>query len=201
MEQKAKKMQPEAQTAALLAGLEARLAEVLAQLQQHQRDAFVAVVAITWGKRILTVYNEKWRSFTLPMTKQREWLDPAFPGRPARREDWVHAAARAATEWLGGLVTTKASAEEEKPRFHHMREVLIAASLSQGDRDGLIKKYNFRVYQMDFERKPKVHMDSLTKWLTVEEILDSQLQPISDTARFLVSSLDENARKQNKSFP
>lgn len=192
---------PVDQPAETLDNLEDRLAQFVAQLHEHQRVVFVAVVVITCGKKILTVYNENWRSFTLPMTKQREWMDPAFPKRKSKTEDWPHAAARAATEWLGGLVTTEAPGKKGKARFPQLKEGLTAAQLRQGDRDGLIKQYHFKVFQVGFEQKPKVLMDGLTKWLSVDEILDEQLDPISGTARFLIGRLCEKAKKQKKCFP
>ena len=59
----------------------------------------VAVAMIKNGEHILAVYNDKWSSFTLPMTKLRQWEDPNTTAGK-RIEAWHDAAIRAVQNGL-----------------------------------------------------------------------------------------------------
>ena len=53
----------------------------------------VAVTVFCQPGLVLTVYNDKWGSFTLPMTKRRRWEDPSLRGG-VKTEAWRDAAIR-----------------------------------------------------------------------------------------------------------
>lgn len=149
----------------------------------------VAVTVIERGGLLLAVYNEKWSSFTLPMTKRRQWKDPEVPG-VVTDEEWIDAAARAAAEWLGRTSTTDPKhLSDTVPEFH------------QSDRDGRWKHYRFQVFQVSLEEGREPRSGAVAEWLTPEQFLDEERRPISPTARYLIGKLKGEAILQGRAFP
>jgi hypothetical protein len=138
----------------------------------------VAVALIAKGEQILAVYNPRWGSFTLPMTKRREWQDPEVP-HARRHEDWVDAAARAGAEWLGRTC---------EPEF-----VLDdPGGYQQSDRDGAWRRYHFQVFRVEVEGEPRLVEGAIAEWLTPVQILSRR--PISPTARYVIAKLKEGGK-------
>lgn len=160
---------------------------------------FVAVSVITWGELILAVYNPKWGSFTLPMTKHRRLVDRK--ARVMRDEHWPTTAARAAAEWTGALFSSATASSAPGLSLVSLKHLLTTVRVIQGDRDGKVKAYNFRVYGLDFVTEPQLVPGSVTTWLTADRFLDENLCPISDTARLITGWLREVAQRQGKTFP
>jgi hypothetical protein len=138
----------------------------------------VAVTLITWGERVLAVYNSRWGSFTLPMTKRRDWHDPNV-AQSHHGEDWLDAAARAGAEWLGRTC-------EPKPVLDELGEY------QQSDRDGTWKRYHFRVFRVSVEGVPDLVPGAIAEWLTPAELLGRR--PVSPTARHVIAKLRENGK-------
>lgn len=166
-------------------------------------SVFVAAVLVTWGEHILSVFNPKWGEFTLPMTKQRKLVDTetAF----TTLEPWKNAAARAASEALGVIFCPEGhdGAQCESILSLPFEQRLITARIAQSDRDGEIKAYQFHIYELPFvdNDRPQMVPGSVTTWLTSEQILDTNLRPISFTARSIVGALQGVAKAQGKRFP
>jgi len=137
----------------------------------------LVAVIVTRGDRILTVYNEKWGAFTLPMSKLRRWRDPKVKEKAERVEDWEDAAVRAATEWVGRTTT-------DKPEY--LREM---AEFQQSDRDEKWKRYRTRAYRIELPAEVEPHPARVTEWLTAAEICDEHRRPLSPTARYIVREL------------
>ena len=136
----------------------------------------VAVALIMCGNEILTGYNPSWGSFTLPMTKRREWDDPHADGG-RRHEDWVFAANRAAAEWTGTTLVSRAELILDEPEYQ------------QSDRDSKWKRYHFQVFGFRSGEKPALVHERVAQWLTPDQLLDKDRHPISETARHLVRKL------------
>lgn len=136
----------------------------------------VAVTVIMHGKYFLAVYNRDWGAFTLPMTKRRRYEDPNVEGG-IREEEWVHAASRAAAEWTGRTSTSG-------PKV-----LLEIAEFRQGDRDGKWKRYHFQVFLLPLDEKPSLVPGAIAEWLTPDDFLNKNRQPISPTARHLIQEL------------
>jgi hypothetical protein len=139
----------------------------------------VAVVVITRGEQILTVFNPRWGAYTLPMTKRRTQHDNRTAARPVT-EEWEDTAIRARAEALQGTTTGT-------PRF-----LFEIPEYQQSDRDGQWKRFHFRVFRFDFDGAATVLAHLPHEWLTREEILDARRRPISKTARDIVAQ----ARKE-----
>lgn len=139
----------------------------------------VAVAVIIHDGKILAEHNPRWASFTLPMTKLRQWNDPETSG-PPRQEDPRVAAARAASEVLGRSLTADELPEEparEPVRFQ------------QGDRTGEWRRYEFHVYKITLSGNVRLAEGVIAEWLTRLELLDKGREPISKTARLLLREL------------
>lgn len=135
----------------------------------------VAVTLIVQGGRILAVYNPAWGSFTLPMTKRREWYDPKVP-KSRHAEDWLDAAARAGAEWLGSTCSPELLFEDN-------------GDYQQSDRDGQWKRYHFQVFRLSIEGEPRLATGAIAEWLKPAEFFERR--PISPTARYLIGKLQE----------
>jgi len=136
----------------------------------------VAATLITHGDRILAVYNPKWGSFTLPMSKRRSWENVAAKEKAVTIEDWEDTAVRAAAEWLGCTVT-------QKPEF-----LLEAAEFQQSDRDAKWKRYRLQAFKVTVD-DPAAVQGGNCEWLSVDELLDENRRPISPTARYVIAEL------------
>jgi ADP-ribose pyrophosphatase YjhB (NUDIX family) len=148
----------------------------------------VAVVVITRGQRLLTVFNSSWGSFTLPMTKLRIWDDPSVPSS-RREETWIQAAARAAAENMGRTIS-----------FDELEFMADLPEFRQGDRDGIWKRYHFQVFRLTLSESAELKTRGIVEWLTVEELLDSKRAPISPTACALVPKTQQAAADSGKQF-
>ena len=135
----------------------------------------VAVVLIRRDDRILTVFNEKWGAFVLPMTKRRRWQDPKLP-KGHREEDWEDAAIRAGAECTGRTHTVDPAM------------VLDVPEMGQSDRDGKWKRYHFQVFTLDVGEEPPAGL-GIINWLTADEITDRSRRPISESTRHLIAEL------------
>ncbi len=137
----------------------------------------VAVALIKHRGCVLAVYNPKWGSFTLPMTKRRqEHEDPAVH-RPKPEEGWTDAAIRAASEWLGRTMTAEPEFLCDIPKF------------DQTDHDGVWRRYSMKVFVLALEAEPDLAHGANTEWLTLEDLADEKRRPISPTARRVASEL------------
>ena len=135
----------------------------------------VAVTVIQSGQKILTVYNPKWGSFTLPMTKRRQWQDPSADNG-TRDEEWADAAARAAAEWLGRT-------------FGDFPEPLLEiADFQQSDREGTWKWFRLMVFRILLDRQERLVDGAIAEWLADDEFQPNR-RPISDTARHVIAEL------------
>jgi hypothetical protein len=151
-------------------------------------EVHVAVALVVRESRIFAVYNSEWSSFTLPMTKRRYWSDPNIP--PAERdEEWIEAGARAAAEWLGTTVTGLTALNADLPPYQ------------QSDRDGIWKRYDFRLFRLGLPAGCQPRGDVITQWLSVAEFLDEDRRPISKTARHIVAALNSSAKLAGGVFP
>jgi hypothetical protein len=138
----------------------------------------VVATLIVKNNRILAVLNERWGSFSLPMSKRRSWEDPAAEKGIERQEEWEDAAIRAAVEWMGRTTTTE-------PQF--LSEI---GEFQQSDRDGKWKRYHMKAYRIrisDDAQEPPA--GRIAEWLTAEDFLDENRKPISPTARHIISEL------------
>jgi len=136
----------------------------------------VAVTLIVHGSHILAVYNPNWDQFTLPMTKRRHWQDPNVPASK-RDEQWVDAAARAAAQWLGRTCFPE-------PEF-----LYDLAGFEQSDRDGIWKRYDFRVFRVRIEQREGIRSGEISEWLSAEDFLDARRVPIAESARSIIARL------------
>ena len=156
-------------------------------------DVEVAVVIISLGGRSLTVFNQPWGAFSLPMTKRRVWDDPEIP--PAHHaEDWEAAACRAVGECLGQTLRVGSLTDLNAQLDFSL------APYRQSDRDGVWKKYHFRVFRYDLPAGAPVPMVP-AQWLLPSELVDKKRHPISPTARFLIENVEGHAKLRGVPFP
>ena len=138
----------------------------------------VAVALIQRGESFLAVYNPKWGQFTLPMTKRRQWRDPNMAkDAPLNHEQWIDAAARAAAEWL------------ERTCFPVTEPVVESPGYQQSDRDGIWKRYHFKVFRVELAEDEDVPEGKVVEWLTPADFKDEDRRPVSPTARHLITLL------------
>lgn len=145
--------------------------------------ADIAAVIVSSGGKILTVFNERWGAFTIPMTKVRAWKDPVEKEAPERQEEWMDAAMRAAAEVLGRTV--------EGNEFEFLMDV---SEFQQSDRDSRWKRYRMKAYGISPTGRVGVPSNAVTQWLTPEEIMDENRGPISPTARHAIAELQLQGR-------
>lgn len=145
-------------------------------MSQNQNLSFpqteVAVALIIRRDLLLTIFNPRWGSFTLPMTKPRRWADPS--ATRVREEPWIDAAARAAAECLGRTLTEE------------LRLKLDLTQYWQGDATGEVKQYHHQLFEIQVPPDTQFMAGVVGEWLTPSEILDPNRRPISGTARYLV---------------
>lgn len=132
----------------------------------------LAVAVLVRDDEVLLVYNDKWGSFSFPMTKMREW----YSGK-GQLEDGsekpLDAAIRAAGEALG-----RPMKPAELPQAPEHLQLEPYDHRSQ--RDGKWKRYGRTVFVFHLaneQSRPPVHGQA---WLKLEEI--STHRPISPTA-------------------
>jgi hypothetical protein len=148
----------------------------------------IAVVLIVQEGRVLGVYNPKWGSYTLPMTKRYSWQDPNMVDG-VHVEDWDDAAVRAETECFPGTRLDAPSFLLEIPEYQ------------QSDRDGAWKRYRFRVHRRELADNPAPRAGLNIEWLTPDEWLDVNRRPISKTARDVIRQVVADARLRGAVFP
>lgn len=145
----------------------------------------VSATVIFSGTRLLTVYNERWGAFTLPMTKlRRRPLD-------ADKVLWERgdiAAVRNVAECLGTTTT-------RLPVF-----LMDSGKLARSTSDGKTKHYAFQIFAFEVS-EPSAACGLPAEWLTADEILDPAREPVSPTARSLVAGLQEAALGRGGRFP
>ena len=147
----------------------------------------VVATVIYNGGRVLTLYNDQWGAFTLPMTKLRSW--PLGLARSRQRwELGASAAMRNVAQCLG--VTS------DKPA----RLLADVSGVRQSDRSGQIADYYVQVYGFPVAKRA-AHSGLLVEWLTPKQIVDARRQPVSPTARTLVTELEGVALKRHSQFP
>jgi 8-oxo-dGTP pyrophosphatase MutT (NUDIX family) len=134
----------------------------------------VAAALITDAKqRVLLTFNERWRSYTLPMSRRR-------PGRLGN-EPAPRAALRAAAEALGTPVRLVA----EGPRLKRVLGRLESA------RELVEKIYTYTVCHVephpDFANMLQIRQPHL--WLSPHLILSGAYEPISESARFILRTV------------
>jgi hypothetical protein len=132
----------------------------------------VAVALVIRRDQVLLVFNPRWGTFTLPMTKRRRWEDPH--ATEVREEPWVEAAARAAAECLGRTL---------KEEF---RKVLDCEGHWQGDATGEVKQYHHQGFEVHVPPETGPVPGLIHEWLAPGDILDKGRRPISWTARYLI---------------
>jgi hypothetical protein len=141
----------------------------------------VAVTVLAAGTRILAVFNPRWGSFTLPMTRRKKWQDPAM-ALGMREEDWSVSAARGGAEVLARTLGPQARPQQ----------LMEIKEYRQSGEDGIWKVYQFRIFGLAIPKESKLAGTILTEWLTPAEFADHE--PVSSTARYLVSCLQEKGR-------
>ena len=160
------------------------------QTQEDKIDVAAALVVRKDG-RILTVFNEQWGGFTLPMTKRRIRSDEKTLW--THEESWEDAAARAAVEVLGA------------PCFVSPVKIPIKPTPMISRRDGRVKRYNYRVFRVTFDSSgpsPIPGRDCVLAWLTPGQITappGKGLRPISSSAYLLVYRIRIHAPQVLKS--
>jgi len=135
----------------------------------------VVVNVITKPGLVLTIFNEKWGAFTLPMSKLRKHHDPLNP-EDVWIEDRLDAAIRVAGE-LRGRTFTKG----EFPKY-----LYTTTEMRQSDRTGEYKLYTFHVFQMDLHPNERLRENLIVEWLEKDSILTDSVFPISPTAKFIL---------------
>lgn len=135
----------------------------------------------------MAVRNEKWGSFTLPMTKvQRKPL--GLTEGITRVERWSDAAMRNVGECLGRTI-------DREPKL-----LMDVGNLRQSDRSGQVNHYHFRVYFLEVD-SGQTAPGLATDWLTTGQLADEKRRPISPTARELAKPLDAEATDRGLFFP
>jgi 8-oxo-dGTP pyrophosphatase MutT (NUDIX family) len=132
----------------------------------------VAVALVTnRNDHVLLIFNDRWGTFNLPMTKRRR-------GRLAN-EPMSRAAVRAAAEALGVPVRR---VEEEHSQ--------LAARLQSG-RQLSVKSYAYDVYHLephpDFAARVQIRQPHL--WLSPHLILSGAYEPISESTRTILRAV------------
>ena len=138
----------------------------------------IAAVIISSGGKILTVFNDRWGAFTIPMTKLRAWKDPVEKDAKERQEEWRDAAMRAAAEAMGQTIV------DDDLEF-----LIDVSEFQQSDRDSRWKRYRMKAYGISPTGRVGVPSNVVVQWLTPDEILDENRGPISPTARHAVAEL------------
>jgi hypothetical protein len=143
-------------------------------------DVHVSAVAITQGGSILTVFNEKWGGFTLPMSQIRTWPHPDGLSKDVE-ELPQDAAIRAAVEALG-----RPLGPHELPQRHAVHTL---DPYDQSGRDRFWKCYHYQIFQIEVDpgEVPKPLGGASMAWMTVEEM--EKLKPVTSTARYIANAM------------
>ncbi len=143
-------------------------------------DVYVKAVAITRSGSILTVFNERWGSFTLPMSKTRTWADAENP-KVTIKEDAEVTAIRATVEALGHPL-----AKHQIPKRHAVHTL---DPFNQSGRDGEWKCYHIEVFHLELDPSdiPRPIGGAPLAWMTLEQM--EALEPVSDTALYIARAI------------
>jgi hypothetical protein len=143
-------------------------------------DVYVKAVAITRGDSILTIFNEKWGAFTLPMSKPRSCPHPDRPDEMVEEKPEV-TAIRATVEALG-----RPLGPHELPRRHAVHTL---DPFHQGGRDGAWKCYHIELFQLELDPgdAPRPLGGAPMAWMTFEQM--QTLKPVSETALYIARSM------------
>lgn len=156
------------------------MAELIARID-------VVATIIHHNGELLLVHSPLWGAFTLPMTKLRHW-QLGLVDNATRWERGDEAAMRNVAECLG-------STSLQQPGL-----LLDVGGLRQSDRSGEVKYYQFQIYNFPFASR-QVAPGITSQWLTPAQILEENRQPISPTARFLITNLQGGAFDRRANFP
>jgi 8-oxo-dGTP pyrophosphatase MutT (NUDIX family) len=142
----------------------------MATSEQTHVEVAVAVVTDA-SKRVLLIFNDRWGSFTLPMSRRRRGPEASEPS--------TGAAVRAAAEALGVPVRLAGDGHARLPvRLQSGREL----------RD---KIYSYRIFHIEshpeFDDRLQIRQPYL--WLSPHWILSGAYEPISESARFILRSV------------
>jgi hypothetical protein len=142
----------------------------------------VAVVLIRSAGKLLLTYNDKWRAFTLPMTKlpDRDFVDTTQIIDPDRRdisagqlqEHWLDAAAHAVVECTG-------QPNCPSPLLEGPIEVEYT-EIERSRRDGADRIYHYKVFSLEVPQAFQSRKQPFA-WLTPEEIRNGKHRPVSPT--------------------
>ena len=138
----------------------------------------VAVIVIWKSAMVLTIFNDKWGAFTLPMSKLRKHYDPLNPSE-VHIEDRMDAAIRVAGELRG-----RTFAKNECPKY-----LKTTTEMRQSDRTGEFKLYTFHVFEMSMYPDEKLRESLIFEWLQKQEILNNTVFPVSSTAKFILEQI------------
>ena len=137
----------------------------------------VAVTLILKDNSFLLVYNEKWGTFTLPMTK-RKLPENQETADEDDCEDWPDAAARPVVECLGRLSRPTQVLEDFLPESYFSSRRQTPAI------------YRYKTFKVYFEDGDQIVAKTPTVWLTASEILKGDWHPISQTAKDIIQIQD-----------
>jgi len=141
----------------------------------------VVLIADEETNKILTVFNRRWASFTLPMTKQKKWMDPAVSsGR--RVEKLEITATRAAAEVLGKAFPSTALPVP----------LLKELDCRQSDADGVWKIYALHIFGLKVPAGTTFAPCVAGQWLVPAEFRVHE--PISSTARYVIECLGREGK-------
>jgi hypothetical protein len=142
----------------------------------------VAVVIIRSAGKLLLIYNNNWRAFTIPMTKlpSQDFVDTEQIIDPDRRdisagqlqEHWLDAAAHAVVECLG-------QPNCPEPLLEGPLEVEYT-DVERSRRDGADRIYHYKVFTLEVPQAFQSRQQPFA-WLTTDEIRDGKHRPISPT--------------------
>ncbi len=142
----------------------------MASSEQAHVEVAVALVTDT-NKRVLLTFNDRWGSFTLPMTRRRRG--------PQANETTIRAAPRAAAEALGVPVRLAEPAQKRLP------------GRLESERQLVNKIYTYQVFHIephpDFAGALQMRQPHV--WLSPHWILSGAYEPISESARFILKNL------------
>ena len=141
----------------------------------------VTVISIEDTNKILTIFNPRWGSFTLPMTKRKKWIDPEVPAGN-RHEDLVLSATRAAAEALG-----KTLPANSPPQL-----LLKEIDYRQSDSEGVWKVYLLNIFGLRVPSGAVLTPDTTVEWLSPHDF--AAREPISPTARYVIACLGREGK-------
>jgi hypothetical protein len=143
-------------------------------------DVYVRAVAITRGNSILTIFNEKWGGFTLPMSKKRTKPHSTKPEQIIE-ESSQDTAIRATVEALG-----RPLGPHELPERHVVHTL---DPFNESGRDGVWRCYHIELFQLELApgETPKPLGGVPIAWMTLEEM--EEFKPVTSTAVYIARAM------------